>query len=116
MPSHLRRVSLTIGAEGVTQFPFNPDGDAPRALRRMSLAYLAGAGQTRSYARAYYLALLAQAAGDIAGETLKDEVDDRFVARGAEVADAWAEVSAGLQADALENWIADGLADRYLTR
>ncbi|WP_299882114.1 hypothetical protein [uncultured Sulfitobacter sp.] len=93
-----------------------PDGDDPRALRRLSLAYLAGAGQTRSYARAYYLALLAQAAGDIAGETLKDEIDDRFVARGADVADAWAGVSAGLQADALENWIADGLADRYLTR
>lgn len=93
-----------------------PDGDDPRALRRLSLAYLAGVGQPRSYARAYYLALLAQAAGDIAGETLKDEIEDRFEARGTDVTNAWADTSAALQAAALENWITDGLGDRYLTR
>lgn len=90
--------------------------DDPRNLRRLSLAYLAGDGQPRSYARAYYFALLAEAAGDIGASALKKEIADRFEARGAAVAQAWAEVSADLQRRALADWINDGLADRYQTR
>ena len=88
----------------------------PRALRALALSHFTGSGAPRSYAQAYYFALLAEAAGDIGATTLKQEIDGRFSARGDAVAAAWAEISDALQAKALEDWIAGGLADRYLTR
>ncbi len=92
------------------------DSDDPRNLRRLALAHFTGADAPRSYARAYYYALLAEAAGDIGATALKEEVEGRFEARGDEVAKAWAGVSDQLQAQALEDWISGGLADRYQTR
>lgn len=92
------------------------DSDDPRALRALALAHYTGSGASRSYARAYYYALLAEAAGDIAATSLKNEIEGRFSARGDAVALAWTELSNRLQAKALEDWIASGLADRYVTR
>jgi hypothetical protein len=87
--------------------------DDPRDLRRLALAYLAGTGVTRSYMQAYYFALLAEAAGDIGASALKTEIEDRFAARGADVAARWNVASAEIQAKALVDWINDGLATRY---
>lgn len=92
------------------------DSTDPRTLRRLALTHFTGSGATRSYARAYYYALLAEAAGDIGATALKQEIEGRFSARGDAVTQAWAELSNGLQAKALEDWISSGLADRYLTR
>ena len=87
--------------------------DDPRALRRLALAYLAGSGVVRSYPQAYYFALLAEAAGDIGATALKEEINDRFAARGDEVQKAWAEASASIQELALNDWISGGLGARY---
>lgn len=87
----------------------------PRALRALSLAHYAGSGATRSYAMAYYYALMAQAAGDIAATTLKQEIESRFAARGDEVALAWSDLSAEIQSRALQDWVEGGLADRFRT-
>lgn len=89
------------------------DADDPRELRRLALAYLAGTGVTRSYKQAYYFALLAEAAGDIGASALKTEIEDRFAARGPEVAATWAAASAEIQTKALEDWVSGGLASRY---
>ncbi len=91
------------------------DSDDPRVLRAMALAHYSGAGQPRSYARAYYFALLAEAAGDIGASTLKQEIESRFSARGADVLADWNTRSTALQAQALQDWIAAGLADRFQT-
>lgn len=91
------------------------DIDDPRDLRALALAHYAGAGATRSYARAYYYALLAEAAGDIGATTLKQEIEGRFSARGEAVTEAWSTLSADIQATALDDWIAGGLADRFRT-
>ncbi len=111
---------LTLQAAEVDRVGIVPadaiaDIDDPRALRALALAHYAGAGQSRSYARAYYYALLAEAAGDIGATALKNEIESRFSARGDEVTEAWAELSASIQASALEDWIAGGLADRFRT-
>jgi hypothetical protein len=90
--------------------------DDPRLLRAMALAHYSGAGQPRSYARAYYFALLAEAAGDIGASTLKTEIEGRFSARGDAVAEAWNTLSTDLQSQALQDWIAGGLADRFQTQ
>ena len=91
------------------------DSDDPRLLRAMALAHFSGSGQPRSYARAYYFALLAEAAGDIGATTLKQEIEGRFSARGDAVAGAWDVLSTDVQAQALEDWISGGLPDRFQT-
>ncbi|MFC6584423.1 hypothetical protein [Sulfitobacter aestuariivivens] len=91
------------------------DSDDPRRLRALALAHFTGSGATRSYAQAYYFALLAEAAGDIGATALKQEIEGRFSARGDAVTAAWDAQSAALQARALKDWIDGGLADRYLT-
>lgn len=93
-----------------------PEDDDPRSLRRLALAHLSGLNQSRSYARAYYYALLAEAAGDIGATSLKDEIAGRFAARGDAVTDAWQEISLELQQQAIADWVGAGLADRYTTR
>jgi hypothetical protein len=80
------------------------------------LARFTGSGAARSYAQAYYFALLAEAAGDIGATMLKQEIEGRFEARGDDVAATWAGISDELQAQALQDWISGGLADRYQTR
>lgn len=104
-PAPLASVSEVIG-----------DAVDPRRLRAMALAHFSGAGQPRSYARAYYFSLLAEAAGDLGASTLKSEIEDRFSVRGDDVAQAWATLSTDLQSQALQDWIAGGLADRFQTQ
>jgi hypothetical protein len=89
-------------------------GDDPRDLRILSLGYLTGTGQARSYARAYYYALLAEAAGDIAAASLRDEITARFGARGSDVAQAWNTLSAQVEQQAVTDWINADLPSRYL--
>lgn len=89
-------------------------GDDPRDLRALSLAYFAGAGEARSYARAYYYALLAEAAGDIAATSLREEIEARFGARGPDVAQVWNIVVAEMQQQAITDWISADLPSAYL--
>ena len=103
-PAPLRSVADVLG-----------DASDPRLLRSMALSHFSGAGEPRSYARAYYFALLAEAAGDIGASTLKSEIEDRFSVRGDEVAAAWTTLSTDLQTQALQDWIDSGLADRFQT-
>lgn len=88
----------------------------PRQLRRLALAYYTGSDTVRSYAHAYYFALLAEAAGDIGAAALRQEIEGRFSARGDDVNAAWETLSADVQQQALSDWIEGGLADRYQTR
>ena len=89
-------------------------GDDPRVLRRLALAHFTGDGAVRSYARAYYFALLAEAAGDIAATSLREEIEARFGARGAEVAQVWNGVAADVQQQAITDWIDADLPANYL--
>jgi len=89
--------------------------DDPRDLRRLALAHFSGAGEARSYRRAYYFALLAEAAGDIAATSLREEIEARFGARGPEVAAVWNNIAAETQQSALTDWIDADLPARYLT-
>ena len=109
-------LSAQISAEDIDTLALVGESDDPRRLRGLALDHFTGAGAARSYARAYYFALLAEAAGDIGATTLKNEIEGRFSARGDDVAAAWADISDDLQAQALEDWISGGLADRYQTR
>ncbi|MDX8352199.1 hypothetical protein [Cognatiyoonia sp. IB215182] len=90
-------------------------GSDPRDLRRLALAHFAGVGETRSYARAYYYALLAEAAGDIAATTLREEIAARFGARGPDVAQVWSDIAADMQQLAITDWINADLPAVYLT-
>ncbi len=90
-------------------------GNDPRQLRRLALAHFTGSDRVRSYAQAYYFALLAEAAGDIGATALRQEIESRFAARGDAVGTAWETLSAAVQAQALESWVGGGLADRYQT-
>ncbi|NCO85740.1 MAG: hypothetical protein GW886_03825 [Rhodobacterales bacterium] len=88
-------------------------GDDPRALRKAALAHMTGSGAARSYAQAYYLVLLAEAAGDVGAPTLRASIEARFAGRGDEVAALWRDVAAQAQTRALNDWIETGLANRY---
>ncbi|MEM9968330.1 MAG: hypothetical protein AAF755_09540 [Pseudomonadota bacterium] len=96
----------------VRAFSIVLDSD-PRALRDQALAHLTGVRLPRSYAEAYYYALLGEAAGDTAASSLKEEIENRFAARGSAVAETWAALRSELQSDALEDWVNGGLADKY---
>ena len=91
----------------------DPDSTDPRALRRVALLYLAGRTAPRSYAQAYRYALLADAAGDLGAASLTQEIAARFAGRGDAAAAVWADVKAGVEAEALSAWIEGGLAERY---
>ena len=88
----------------------------PRDLRRMGLALFTGEGQRRHYVQAYYFALLAEAAGDIAATSLREEIEGRFEGRGVDVATVWRRAAAGAQQAALNDWITFDLPARYLTK
>ncbi|MBF9049974.1 hypothetical protein GTA62_12605 [Roseobacter sp. HKCCD9010] len=87
--------------------------DDPRALRALALAHFTGLGAPRAYERAYYYALLAEAAGDIGATVLREEIEARFGARGPEVRAFWIALSAETQRAALADWIALDLASRF---
>ncbi|SEW04757.1 hypothetical protein SAMN04488515_0806 [Cognatiyoonia koreensis] len=93
----------------------NITSDDPRELRRMGLALFTGEGQRRHYVQAYYFTLLAEAAGDIAATSLREEIEGRFKGRGPEVAATWRAAVADAQQAALNDWISNDLPARYLT-
>lgn len=88
-------------------------GKDPRTLRQLALENLIGLGKPRSYARAYYYALLAEATGDPGAGPLRQEIEGRFAARGDAVAEAWQQMAAQVQAEALNDWIASDMPARY---
>ncbi len=90
-----------------------PAGNDPRALRDKSLAYFTGLGAPRSYTRAYYFALLAQAAGDVGAAGLLDDIKARFAGRGEKVRKSWTKLRRKIEAQALEDWFERKLAERY---
>lgn len=90
-----------------------PEGGDIRAVRRLALAHFTGLGAPRSYRRAYYYALIAEAAGDIGARTLREDVEARFVNRGAAVAGLWADLRQEVQERALTDWIARDMAGRF---
>ena len=90
-----------------------PPGDEIRAVRAQALAYFTGLGAPRSYRQAYYFALIAEAAGDIGARPLREDIENRFENRGAEVSAAWTGLRSEIQTRALTDWIERDLADRY---
>ncbi|RKF13014.1 hypothetical protein D6850_16055 [Roseovarius spongiae] len=84
-----------------------------RAVRRLALAHFTGLDAPRSYRMAYYYALIAEAAGDIGATPLREDIEARFAGRGAEVAALWTALRAKIQRQALSDWIALDLADRF---
>ena len=78
-------------------------GDVAGIARRAQAA-ATGRDRPRNYARAYYWASLAAAAGNRGGAALRDRLDARF-----EGQTGWAETVAAEQANALETWTS-GLA------
>jgi hypothetical protein len=90
-------------------------GNDPRDLRALAMAHHAGSGAARSYARAYYYAVLAEAAGDIAAASLRGDIEGRFAARGPDVARAWQGIATEMEERALTDWFSENLPQRYLT-
>ncbi|WP_019953827.1 hypothetical protein [Yoonia vestfoldensis] len=90
--------------------------DDPRDLRALALAHHAGQGAARSYARAYYYAVLAEAAGDIAAGSLRADIEGRFAARGPDVAAAWQQTATRMEELAIGDWFDADLPQRYLTQ
>ncbi|QUJ77420.1 hypothetical protein KDD17_05320 [Sulfitobacter albidus] len=72
-------------------------------MRTAAFAHASGIGAPRSFASAYFWAAMAAAAGDSAGEALRDELDTRMRLRG--LGDVWAEMTQTLDADVLRGWI-----------
>lgn len=80
-----------------------PDSDQdPRALREMAVAALSGFGAPRSYADAYFLALLAQAGGDRGAAAILREVES--MGRLLEAPADWEALLADLRAEAVALW------------
>ncbi|MFN3209293.1 MAG: hypothetical protein ACE369_09885 [Roseovarius sp.] len=93
--------------------PALPEGNDIRAVRGQALAYFTGLGAPRSYRQAYYLALIAEAAGDIGARPLREDIENRFASRGDAVRAAWAGLRNEIQSLALRDWIEGDLAARY---
>lgn len=74
-------------------------------VRSRALAHLRGRSAVRSYARAYYWALLGKAAGDQAAASLADEIETRMRHRGEEAAMAWDAAAEQARAEALVHWL-----------
>jgi len=84
-----------------------------RAVRALALAHFTGLGAPRSYERAYYYALIAEAAGDIGAQPLREDIEARFANRGAAVDALWADLRLAVQDQALSDWIAADLTGRF---
>lgn len=84
-----------------------------RAVRKLALGYLTGLGAPRSYRLAYYHALIAEAAGDIGAQSLRQDIEARFANRGAAVDTLWADLRRQVQEQALTDWITLALSDRF---
>ncbi len=83
------------------------------AVRAQALERLAGNGQTRSYALAWFWATLGQAAEDPGSTSLLGEIEAKMAARGPEAVAAFAEATAPLADRALDIWIDRDLASRF---
>lgn len=75
------------------------------AARANALAHLRGHGTVRSYARAYYWALLGQAAQDSAAASMADEIEARMRHRGEAAAAAWQAAAHQARAEAMAHWL-----------
>ncbi len=84
-----------------------------RAVRRMAIAHFTGLDAPRSYRLAYYYALIAEAAGDIGAEPLREDIEARFASRGEAVDTLWAGLRVDTQRQALSDWIALDLPGRF---
>ena len=90
-----------------------PEGADPRALRDLSVTFFTGRDRPRSYANAYLLVLLAEAAGDVDAPQLLSEITSRFEARRQRMRAAWATRSTDIEATALSAWIDGDFGSRY---
>lgn len=75
----------------------------PRTLREAMRGYFTGTGRPRSYAAAYYWALMGAATGDASSRALRADIAEMMRLRGD--AANWAEVAARLESAALRDWI-----------
>lgn len=75
----------------------------PRAMRDAMRGFFTGTDRPRSYAAAYYWALIASAAGDASGVALRNDIAEMMRLRGD--AARWQEVAARLENAALRQWI-----------
>ncbi|QGX98740.1 hypothetical protein EI983_10845 [Roseovarius faecimaris] len=91
-----------------------PDGADIRAVRELALAHFTGLGAPRNYRQAYYFALIAEAAGDIGAQPLREDIEARFANRGEAVDALWSDLRIATQQQALGDWIAEDLATRFL--
>jgi hypothetical protein len=82
------------------------------ALRRLAFDASVGRGMPRSYARAYFAASLAAAAGDRGAAALRGRLDARFRGADGTAHPAWAETADAAAAEALAAWTEGGLAER----
>lgn len=100
-------LEMQAGALAGAALAAGPDDFVPlAAVRENAMAHLRGRGAVRSYARAYYWALLGQAAKDGAATSLVAEIEARMRHRGEAAAEAWQAVAAQARADALALWLA----------
>lgn len=84
----------------------SPHEFVPLAMARANaLAHLRGQGAVRSYARAYYWALLGEAAKDSAAASLVDEIEGRMRHRGEAAAEAWQAAADQARAEAMAHWL-----------
>lgn len=90
-----------------------PEGGDIRAVRELALAHFTGLGAPRNYRQAYYFALIAEAAGDIGAQPLREDIEARFANRGEEVDALWSDLRIATQEQALTDWIAQDLAARF---
>lgn len=96
-----------LGAQHTALGDDTPDSalySDPRAMRDAMRGYFMGIDRPRSYAAAYYWALMDAASGDAAGTVLRDDIAEMMRLRGD--AAQWAEVAARLENSALRDWIA----------
>jgi hypothetical protein len=78
-------------------------GGDPRAVRSAMRGYFQGSDLPRSYAGAYYWALIGAASGDPAGTAMRHDINERMRLRGDTA--QWGQVAAGLENAALRDWI-----------
>lgn len=85
----------------------------PRDLRSRAIARLTGTGAARDYALAYYLAILAEAAGDVAATSVIADINARFTNRGELVTADWSRTKREIEEAAVEVWVDLNLAGRF---
>jgi len=98
----LQSTALAAAAAMPSQHDFVP----VTRVRAEALAHLRGSGAVRSYARAYYWALLGKAAGDQAAASIAGEIETRMRHRGPDAATAWQAAADQARTDALAHWLA----------